>query len=400
MAQAAVWCVPCSPPGQGAATKDGVNLRPPTLDLAAATALTGVEPSKILFFQREFHSLFRLAEEAAEECRFDVRELELIRTLDRLIFAEGCPLGEVRRRLAGTLRTARVIAVTSGKGGVGKTTVAINLAVALAAGGRRTLLFDADMGMANVHVFAGINPKRTVVDLLQGRATVGEVLVDGPGGVRVLPGASGLTELADLDPGAMASLVQELLHLGAVFDAIVVDTGAGISSRVVDFLRVADEIVVVAIPDIASMLDAYGVVKVAHEARVKGQIRLLINLVSPPTDPDAVAERIRGCARRFLGCEPTLLGWLAQDRVLQEANQKRQPLLLSQPQSDSAQRLRRMAAALMNGHAPAAAAPAAPPSQPGPGPPPAAPVTRGRPADDPVPTARNAHQGGVVHAGP
>lgn len=342
-----------------------MNLCAPTIDLAAATALTGVEPARIRFFQREFRTWFSTAGDGPEESRFEIRELELLRTLERWVFVEGCPLAEVRQRLDSTVRKARVIAVTSGKGGVGKTTVALNLAIALAGSGRRTLLFDADMGMANVHVFAGVNPKHTVVDLLRGRAAAADVLIDGPGGIRVMPGASGLTELADLDPKALASLVQELRRLAAAFDTIVLDTGAGISSRVVEFLRLADEIVVVAIPDIASMLDAYGVIKVAHESRLKGQLRLLVNMVRRGSDPDTVAERICGCARRFLNLELTLLGWLALDDAVQEANQRRQPLVLAQPGSDSAQRLRRMAAELLGGTLVTAEPPAANRSPPG-----------------------------------
>jgi flagellar biosynthesis protein FlhG len=163
--------------------------------------------------------------------------------------------------------------------------------------------------------------------------------------------------LADLDAQSLGALKREIMALAADVDVLVLDTGAGVSSRVVDFLRLAHDIVVVATPDIASMLDAYGILKVAHQAGLEAERRLLVNMVTRENEPDKVAERICGCARRFLGREPRLLGWLAQDPALQDANQHRRPLVLSRPDSESAKRLRRMAALLIASRAPAGRSP-------------------------------------------
>lgn len=315
-------------------------------DFAATVRRTGIDPVRIRFLQREFRGLFRIGNDALQTTHFDARELDLLRRLDRWIFTEKRSLQQVRRDLAREQSALRIVAVTSGKGGVGKTTVALNLAVAMAGGGLRTLLFDADMGMANVHVFAGLNPSRTVADLIRGRAPLEDVLLDGPGGIRVLPGGSGMTDLADLDLGMTVRLGRDLMRLGDLFDIIVVDTGAGAGARVVEFLRIADDIVVVVTPDIASTLDAYGIVKIVCESGLPGRIRLLVNMVRHADEPQMVLARIGGCAQRFLNRQPGVLGWLAQDSALQQANQQRCPLMLSQPESDGAGRFMQMAANL------------------------------------------------------
>ena len=162
------------------------------LGIAQTSEFTGIEPARIRFFQREFTDLFRTPADAAEATYFDRQEVDLLQRLNRWIFQDGRTTGEVRAHLARRHGTLEIISITSGKGGVGKTTVALNLAIAAAAGGSRTLLFDADMGLANVHVFAGINPRHTVMDLLSGSVSAEEVLTEGPGGVQVICGGSGI----------------------------------------------------------------------------------------------------------------------------------------------------------------------------------------------------------------
>ena len=206
---------------------------------------------------------------------FDARNVDLLRRIHRLLFEQARSPFDIRRELSRDLRRLKIIAVTSGKGGVGKTTVSLNLAIAIAARGQRTLLLDADLGLGNVHVFAGIAPRGSMMDLVEGRQSAQNLLTPGPGNIQVLCGSSGSARLADLPPESIARLGHELAALGEAFDVMIIDTGAGISSQVTRFLAMADEIVVVTTPNIAATLDAYGVIKVMREEAMRGNVHLL-----------------------------------------------------------------------------------------------------------------------------
>ena len=259
------------------------------------------------------------------------------------IFVEGVPLSVVRRELSTSTRPTRVIAITSGKGGVGKTTFAVNLAVALSGLGSRVLLFDADLGMANVHVFAGVNPKGTLLDVVDGRATIREVLTPGPAGIHLVCGVSGIAGFADLSEAAIAGLGQQVTALGDLFDMVVIDTGAGVSAQVVGFLAMAHEIVTVVTPNIAATLDAYGLIKIVRNAALPGRLHIVVNQADDDLQAVAVYERLRSCADRFLHCSPESLGSLRRDRSIEEANQNRRPLVAAKPKSHNARRLVAMA---------------------------------------------------------
>ena len=173
--------------------------------LHSIAARTGIEPSRIQFLIREFSEFLTTGWD-------DDRGIVLLRRIHQRFFIEGKPIPVIRRELGDQRRQMRVIAVTSGKGGVGKTTVSINLAIALAQRGLRTLLFDADLGMANVHVYAGVTPRMTLLDVVEGRAVLAQVLTSGPGEIKIVCGASGVSRLADLDARAIEFLVN--LQLG------------------------------------------------------------------------------------------------------------------------------------------------------------------------------------------
>ena len=179
--------------------------------LSQAAARTGIEPSRLQFILREFSEFLPTPGGVLPEPAF-----ELIRRLHQRFFIEGRPIPTIRRELGTQQRKLHIIAVTSGKGGVGKTTVSINLAIALAARGMRTLLFDADLGMANVHVYAGVTPRVTLLDVVEGRAPLAQALTTGPGNIQIVCGASGVSRLADLDGRAMEYLGAELRRMAAV----------------------------------------------------------------------------------------------------------------------------------------------------------------------------------------
>ena len=272
--------------------------------------------------------------------------MEWVRWIHDRLFIDGWQIPAVRSELTTSRPTVQVIAVTSGKGGVGKTTFAVNLAAAFAQGGKRVLLFDADLGMANVHVFTGVNPTATLLDVIDGRMKLESILVPGPAGMQIACGASGVGRLADLEGRLIEMLGRQLLRVASEFDVLVIDTGAGVAPSVMNFLALAHHAVVIATPNLASTLDAYGVIKVAHEQLLKTQLHLLVNEVDDETQAAAVTSRVAGCASRFLQISLGDLGFLRRDAAFEDACQKRRPIVLAQPVCEHAQRIASIAAQL------------------------------------------------------
>lgn len=302
-------------------------------------AADGIEPARLQFIQSRFHDFL---DAAARGRRFQGLEggpRDLLQWIHDRLFIAGRPVGSIRSELTRCLYPVQILAVTSGKGGVGKTTISVNLALALARNGRRVLLFDADLGMANTHVFAGINPQATLLDVIEGRTTLPEIVCDGPGNLKVICGPSGVARLADLDTHTLESMGRELLKVSTGFDAVVIDTGAGIGAPVTHFLGLAQNAIVVSTPNLASALDAYGVIKVAHEAHLGTRMHVLVNQAQDLEESNSVRHRITGCATRFLGITLGDLGYLTRDTAFENSNQSRVPLLLSQPDNINATRL-------------------------------------------------------------
>ena len=313
------------------------------MTLTDAPPMPEIEPAHRQYLEREFADVLR-----------EPRDPGLLRALHRALFIEGQSPAAVRTQFSKNPHALRVIAVTSGKGGVGKTTVSVNLATALAGRGQRVLLFDADLGMANVHIFAGVAPRGTLLDVVEGRATLAQVLTPGPAGVQIVCGASGVAGLADLDARVIERLGRELAQFAGAFDMLLIDTGAGISAQVLQFLTLAHEIIVVATPNLAATLDAYGVIKVAREARLPAQLSILVNQTDDEAEAAAIFARLSGCAHRFLQYLPASLGSLRRDPAVEAANQSRTPLVLAQPASENARRFTAMAARLLTPSAAAA----------------------------------------------
>lgn len=218
------------------------------------------------------------------------------------------------------------IAVASGKGGVGKTVVAANLAVLAARAGRRVLLIDGDLGLANVDVVLGVHCRHTIGDVLRGSVPLSTALVRGPGGVCVLAAGSGAEWLAHLDAGGLAVLQDELAGLGNAFDLIVVDCAAGIGRNVLFFARVTGRVLVTLTPEPTALADAYALLKaLAADGTVDAHV--VVNQALSSTDARDAFGRLRAVSERFLATEPAYVGHVPRDDDVRRSVRARQPVV-------------------------------------------------------------------------
>ena len=253
------------------------------------------------------------------------------------------------------VRPARVIAVSSGKGGVGKTSLAVNLALALGELGLRVGLVDADLGMANVDILLGLVPRFHLGHVADGTCTLEQALCRGPQGLLVLPGASGLLELAAMRGEALQRLLRELRRLDRLVDVVIIDTGAGIGEQVMAFLQASPEVLVVATPEPTAITDAYGLVKALTRVRSQGapsmqatRLFLVVNMGRNPEEGRQVAARLQAVAQRFLGVELVSLGVVPYDPVVSLAVVEQVPLLSRWPRSPAARGIRDVARRLLD----------------------------------------------------
>ena len=233
-------------------------------------------------------------------------------------------------------RLARAIAVTSGKGGVGKSNLSVGLAIGFARRGLKTCLLDADLGMANADVLCGLSPEHTLESVVRGARRLSEVVVPAPGGFFLIPGASGVGRIANLQVAEQRRLVEQLRLLERTVDMVVIDTGAGVGSGVMTFAAAAGVTLVAVTPEPTSMTDAYGAIKVLAAEVPDTRIRLVVNMASSPTEAREVHERIDRVSRRFLGKGVEFAGAIPLDSNLPQAVRRQQPLAVLNPQSPAA----------------------------------------------------------------
>jgi len=213
----------------------------------------------------------------------------------------------------------RMIAITSGKGGVGKTNIAANLAYLLARMNQRAMVLDADAGLANIDVILGINSPYNLYHVLNGEKLLADTLVEGPGGIKILPSASGIPEMTDLSRGQKLTLIDELNVLNDSLDFILIDTGAGISSNVMYFNMAAREIIVVTTPEPTALTDAYALIKVLYQRHAKRRFRLIVNMVRNSAEAKEVYDRMAHATDHFLNLTIEYLGHVLLDEKVKDA---------------------------------------------------------------------------------
>jgi len=225
----------------------------------------------------------------------------------------------------------RIIAVTSGKGGVGKTNISVNLALALTELGRKVIVFDGDLGLANIDVVCGISPKYTLEDVVLGNSSLSEVLVDGPNGIKILPGGSGSGLLVNLEQRSLQNVLEKLQSLDGLADILLIDTGAGIARGVIQLLEGSDEIILVATPEPTSLTDAYGLVKTLYMRGNKAQIGVVINRVNSRDEAESTFSRLSLVLDRFLKYKVEYLGFIYEDHFLTKAVMTQTPVSVAFP---------------------------------------------------------------------
>lgn len=242
---------------------------------------------------------------------------------------------------------ARIIAVTSGKGGVGKTNLSVNLSICLSKMGEKVTLIDTDLGLANIDLMLGMIPKYHLGHFFSGERDLADVVMEGPAGVKIIAGGSGLQELADIGPSQLDNCINRLFTLDEENDFIILDTGAGISNKVIRFLLAAEEIIVVTIPEPTSIADAYGVIKIISKENPSAKIYVAVNMVKSDEEGEQVVERLRIVAEKFLQFPLESLGYIHYDPNVPKAVKQQQPFTLTHPSSKASQGIKKMAQNLL-----------------------------------------------------
>ncbi len=247
---------------------------------------------------------------------------------------------------------ARVITVTSGKGGVGKSNTAINLAIQFKRMGQRVIILDADFGLANIEIMFGTVPKHNLCDLIYQGKNITEIITWGPGEIGFISGGSGIAGLSNLSRDYLVYIIQNLAQLDAIADVIIVDTGAGISDAVLEFLVASGEILLVTTPEPTSITDSYSLLKAlnrhARFSADQSKIKVIANKVEKPEDGIALFNKLNMVVQRYLKLPITYLGSIPQDDKLVQAVMQQTPVSLSNPTSKSAKAYEMIAAILMN----------------------------------------------------
>ncbi len=240
-------------------------------------------------------------------------------------------------------KQARVITVTSGKGGVGKTNVTINLALAISRMGLKVVILDVDFGLGNIDVLFGIVPKYTLLDLIHEEKSILEVLTDGPENIKFLSGGSGVEELIRLDRKQLRQFVTKINLLDKLFDIILIDTGAGLSQNVMSFIMAADEVILVTTPEPTAITDAYALVKMVSRRDRKKQIKILVNKAENVKEAEEIASKLSVVSEKFLSFKLLKLGYILYDDTVTKSVKMQKPFSLYSPKCQASKNMTEVA---------------------------------------------------------
>ncbi len=247
---------------------------------------------------------------------------------------------------------AKVYAITSGKGGVGKTSLVVNLGLALSRIGYRVIILDADLGLANIDVMFNSLPRYNIGDVIDGAKSLSEIIMEGPLNLKIIPGGSGLYELANLDQAKRQNLLEQVVELENEADYILIDTAAGITRNVISFVEAADEFILITTPEPTAMTDAYSLLKIVAERGQKKEGRIVVNLTHSLEHGQKVFKGLNRVTQQYLpAMELTYLGEVRYDPAVSRAVHNFSPFVVSRPQSMASTAVNRIAWRIANGEA-------------------------------------------------
>lgn len=253
------------------------------------------------------------------------------------------------------LSSARVIAVTSGKGGVGKTSLSVNLAIDIARTGKRVVIFDADFGLANVEVMLGIRPRYNLLDLIHDKKDIRDIITKGPLDIGFISGGSGVAELAALDDNNIKILISELAKLDELYDVVIIDTGAGITDSVMEFVMVSPEVLLVVTPEPTSITDAYSLLKVLRKKDnfnpLYKTIYVVSNRVNSIEEGKEIYNKINTVSSKFLNTKLHFLGSVLYDKSASMAIIEQKPVTMAYPSSQASKCISELTGKLVNDNA-------------------------------------------------
>jgi len=314
---------------------------------------TGLGESAVRLYSSLYADVLPSKVYRGEQALYTDEAVRLIRTIDELR-REGITspaevaghLRHVRQEEQSVYKSeayGKIVVVTSGKGGVGKSNLALNMAIAFSMKGYRTALIDADLGLANIHILCGHQPRHTLLDMVKTGLPMTEIIERGPGSVDLIVGGSGTDELANLPRHERYRLISELETLEKTHEVVVIDTSPGISRNVTDFIHIADRVVLLTTPDLTSTTDAYGLLKTVFGSFPGADIGIVCNMTRARQQAEVVFTRLDVCARRFLNATIRNLGHIPRDPAVGRANTIQRPYLLIEPDSRAAQHTLKLA---------------------------------------------------------
>ena len=249
----------------------------------------------------------------------------------------------------GMAEDTRVIAITSGKGGVGKTNLAVNLAVGLQLAGQKVLLIDADIGMANVNLLMGSVTNRSLIDLLDSGVELEDVVEEGVAGVKYISGVASIEATLSLSRSEQKKLHKKLGRCSEFADIIIIDTGAGLNRNVIEFVLAAEEVLLITTPEPTALADAYAVIKAYSNYTNRRNLKLVVNRIRDEEECDEVVEKINQTTKKFLGVEVDCLGYIYEDKIVREAVYRQEPFLIVNPDAAASRCVIELVKSLLSG---------------------------------------------------